>query len=216
MNVETMRAFTGTAVTKEQLVASLEAHAKADSFRQHYGYWRDGKGCAVGCSLRDFEANEADHSAYEKLFGIPRILARLEDGIFEGLPADKAREWPLRFANAVPVGADLSLVWPRFAHWLLVDKEHGVVRFAKEKSKLAIEAVAALYAGVIAGEKVEKEEFRAAAAYAAAYADACADAYADAAAFSARKRAREDVCVAQADKLIELIEACPAAEPAAA
>lgn len=95
-----MLAFTDTAVTKIQLVESLERHAAVDAFIKGQ-YWSDGKGCAVGCSLHDFHAEPGDHAAYEPLFGIPQVLARLEDGIFEGLPIDAAKEWPLRFARAI-------------------------------------------------------------------------------------------------------------------
>lgn len=138
-----MRAFIDTEVSKDQLIASIEAHHAADRIVQGR-YWEDGRGCAVGCSLVDFKANPSDHAAYERLFGIPRVLARLEDGIFERLPKEAALEWPLRFTRAVREGSDLSLVWPKFAVWLLVDKDHGVVQFANETGKIAIEAVAHL------------------------------------------------------------------------
>jgi hypothetical protein len=161
------------------------------------------------------------------------VLARLEDGIFERLPPAEARGWPLRFTRAIREGADLSLVWPRFAVFLLVDKEYGVVQFVNEKNRLVVEAVAALYSRQIAGETVDREEFRQAAdaaaaaayaayaAYAAAYAyaaaaaaDADAAAYAaDAAAyaaddrFHARKGGRKAAVRAQANHLIALLEA---------
>src|SRR5581483_1084383 len=90
--------------------------------------------------------------------------------------------WPTRFLKAIPVGADLSLVWPQFAVWLLIDEKHGVIRFAGERSDVrqAIERTAALWQRVIDGESVEslKVEFNAAAAAAA---DASARAAADAA-----------------------------------
>lgn len=95
-----MLAFTQPAlVSKDELIASLEAHRAADRFAQGR-YWEEGRGCAVGCSLVDFGVKPSDHGQYEPLFGIPRILARLEDGIFEGLPIDRAKEWPLRFDAA--------------------------------------------------------------------------------------------------------------------
>jgi len=194
-----MLAFENTVATKDQLIANLEAHAAADHFVKGR-YWENGKGCAVGCSLIDFGGRPDNHGDYERLFGIPRILARLEDGIFEGLPIEDAKTWPLRFARAIRPGADLSLVWPKFAVWLLVDKDHGVVKFAKENGRLAIEAVAALYARVIAGETVTREEFSkaAAAAYAAAYAYAAAAADAAAAAAAYADAAYADAAAAYA------------------
>ena len=197
-----MRAFENTVATKEQLGANLQAHFAADHFRQGR-YWEGGKGCAVGCSLVDFGGKPDNHADYERLFGIPRVLARLEDGIFEGLPIEDAKTWPLRFVDAIRPGADLSMVWPRFAVWLLVDNEHGVVKFASEKSKIAIEAVADLYSRQIAGETVTRDQFDqaaryAAAAYAAAYAaaDAADAAYAYAAADAAAAYAAADAAAA--------------------
>ncbi len=223
-----MLTFTDTPVTKSQLVNALEAHQKADRIVQGH-YWKgngEGSGCAVGCSLHDFGENTSDHSAYERLFGIPRILARLENGIFEGLAVEDAKAWPLRFANAVPEGKDLSLIWPKFAVWLLADAEHGIIRFAKtERSKKATQAVADAYARVAAGGEIKSEDWRGmrAAAYAVdAYADVAAaaayavysvDAYASAslaaayAVYSVDAYAQIKTRKAQADKLIELLEA---------
>ena len=74
--------------------------------------------------------------------GIPRILARLEDRIFEGLPNDKAKTFPIEFLSAIPVGVDLSNVWRQLMSWILTDEIHGVIKFAKtEKSKKAIQDV---------------------------------------------------------------------------
>ena len=215
-----MLAFTNTKVTKIELIASLERHAAADAFVKGY-YWQDGKGCAVGCSLHDFHAMPGDHAAYEPLFGIPQVLARLEDGIFEGLPTDLAKEWPLRFAHAVRPGADLSGVWPRFAVWLLVDPEHGVLRHAQAAAtRKVIQDVADGYSAGIDGRPLTRDEWiglRRAAAAAAAYAAAtyAAATYAAAAAYAAAAdatyadaAARQKDRIAQADKLIELIEAC--------
>ena len=98
-------AWHGNPELKEVAIAKMRAHRDADELVQGYGYWEDGKGCAVGCLI---ESN--DHMKYEKVFGIPVILAYLEDRIFEGLPKKLAREWPERFLNAIPVGVDLSLV----------------------------------------------------------------------------------------------------------
>ena len=123
--------------------------------------------------------------------GIPRLLARLEDGIFEGLPFEVAKEWPEKFLEAINVGADLSDVWPKFAVWLLTDKDHGVIKFSKnDMQRNAIQTISDLYKRY---KEVTKKEWQYAAAAAAAYAnaayvaaDAAADAaYADAATYAA-------------------------------
>lgn len=137
--------------------------------------------------------------------GIPRVLARLEDGIFEGLPNEVAKDFPLRFLNAVKVGSDLSLVAPKFMHWMLVDPEHGIIKFAKnDDRKQKIQDVADLYQRIINGEKIDLNN--AVAMRRAAYAADAADA-AYAASAASYWKSREKARVIQADKLIELIEA---------
>jgi hypothetical protein len=81
-------------------------------------------------------------------------LERLEDRLFEGMSAAARREWPVRFAEAVPVGADLSGVWDRFALRLLSDPERGVAVNARPHVRAAVERVGALYARQVAGETI--------------------------------------------------------------
>ena len=115
-----MQAFVQTPVSKEQLLASLHQHQRADSFRKGV-YWdpKERRGCAIGCSVMDFSTSGDaiysasgdviySHTRYESLFGIPAQLAMLEDTIFEEMnPADIGR-WPLEFIEAIPEGKDLS------------------------------------------------------------------------------------------------------------
>jgi hypothetical protein len=187
-----MQAYHADTELKNRFVTLLEGHAAADRIVQGR-YWERGRGCAVGCSIESMrqisgrkDLAHDDHAVYEEMIGVPRILARLEDGIFEGLPSEEAQSWPIRFASAIRPGADLSLVWSRFAVWLLVDPEAGVIRFARTvKQREAIQHVADLYQRQIGGEAIATSEWRAyaAAAYdAAAYAAATTDAAYDAAA----------------------------------
>ena len=101
---------------KDAILIQINAHAALDELVKGQ-YWEDGKGCAVGCTI-----HSGDHKEYETRFGIPQILAHLEDRIFEGLPNDKAKEWPRRFMEAIRPGTDLSRVGWGFLHWLLTDK----------------------------------------------------------------------------------------------
>ena len=216
-----MLAFTETEVSKDQLIASLTAHAEADRFIKGT-YWQNGKGCAVGCSLRDFRPKETgNHGLYEPLFGIPRILARLEDGIFENLPDNLSKKWPLRFANAVKPGSDLSMVWPKFMLWLL--RDHLPKFAAKDERALkAVNTVGDLYEAWVGGNKPSAKDFEAAAdaayaAYAAAAyaADAAyADAYAAADAAGAAADAA-DAADAYADAAGAAADAADAAGAAA-
>ena len=204
-----MRAFHNTPVKKRELIASLKAHAAADRLVKGR-YWGDGKGCAVGCSIHDFKPGyENSYIAYEELFNIPAQVAALEDGLFEALPDELAMRWPLRFTRAVRVGANLSMVWPRFAVWMLTDPAEGVIRFAATvTSRAAIKNVSVLYQRRIAGDEPSKEEWDASAAWAASAASAARD---SSAAWAARAAwaawaARDAWTERQSDKLIELIE----------
>jgi len=124
-----MIAYHGDPKVKWDLLDQLTAHAKADEIVRGYGYWQDGKGCAVGCTI-----HSANHKEYETKLGIPQVIARLEDLIFEGLPSVRARVWPIQFAAAIRPGADLSRVVWHFLHWILTDSsvnpgiDHPLVR----------------------------------------------------------------------------------------
>jgi hypothetical protein len=154
-----MYAFRNTSVTKEALLIQLRAHYAADEIIKGH-YWENGTGCAVGCAVH---TSDDPHAEYEPRFGIPQMLAQLEDGIFESLPNGRAKEWPIQFIEAIPVGADLSQVGSQFLHWLLVDPEDGIIKFADERGKVAIQAVADLYARQLQGETISIEDWNAAA-----------------------------------------------------
>lgn len=106
---------------KQGVLTQLHAHAAADEIVKGV-YWEDGKGCAVGCTV-----HSNNHAEYETAFGIPTALAHLEDAIFEGLPNAAAKEWPMRFMRAVPVGRDLGRVQWFFLSWLLTDRAVGTL-----------------------------------------------------------------------------------------
>ncbi len=179
----TVKAFHGKEETKAFYLDRVRAHAKADQLVKGT-YWANGKGCAVGCTI-----HSGNHYDYETELGIPRSIARLEDGIFEGLPNDLAMTWPDRFLSAIKVGADLSLVTPTLMLWILADPDCGVIRHAKnKKTKSAIQTVIELYERKLRGNEPTREEWhkaRSAAAYAAADSAAyAAYAYADSAAYA--------------------------------
>jgi hypothetical protein len=217
MKITPMSAFLGKQETKDFYIARVRAHREADQLVKGF-YWERGKGCAVGCTV-----HSGNHAAYETELGIPRILAKLEDGIFEALSNGEAMAWPEKFLSAIPVGADLSLVWPRFAVWMLVDPTWGVLQFAKsERSKKSIQDVADGYYKALVGKpEPDWRTLRAAAAaaayaaaaaayaadaaYAAAYAAAAAAYAADAAAAYAADAARSKWRSAQAGELLELL-----------
>ena len=198
----TMISFHGDINIKEQLIKNLEQHMACDALVQHHAYWSNGKGCAVGCSIVDFGGKPGDHKEYERLFGIPQVLAHLEDGIFEGLAPENSKSWPIDFIKSIPVGKDLSTVWPRFSAWLLVDPEHGVINYAiTGEQRDAIKKVVELYKrdNVTKGEWREARNTAAAAAAAAADAASAAAAAAAAAAAYAAAAAAAYAAAAAAD-----------------
>jgi hypothetical protein len=182
-------AFHNDPAIKAKYLARVRQHREADHLIKGTG-WEYGKGCAIGCTLEAY-----DHSRYPIELGIPEIIARLEDRIFEGLPNEKAMAWPERVLEAIRPGADLNGIWPKFAVWLMVDERHGVIRFAgdREGVRAAILGVADLY------KSGWPTAPRAAAAAHAAYAAYAAAAYA-----AAGARATYE---AMADKLIKLLAA---------
>ncbi len=204
-----MQAFHNDVAVKEKYLSRVQDHADADEIVKGQ-YWENGKGCAIGCTIHG-----ASHTAYEKELGIPRIIARLEDGIFEGLPNAEAKKFPKQFLEAIPVGANLSWVWPKFAVWMLVDPDCGVIRFARtNEQREAISKVAELYQRQIAGKKIALGDWRAA----RAYADAAYAAYADAAnaAVYAAYAAYADAANAAAYAAYAAVEAAADAANAAA
>lgn len=93
------------------------------------------------------------HSMRALDFGIPHVLQALMGKIGAVGPAE--------FIEAIPVGADLSMVWPRFALWLLADPANGAIQFASyDRSRSAVHSVVSLYALWIAGEKPDVKKWK--------------------------------------------------------
>lgn len=215
-----MLAFHSDVNLKEMKLAQVRAHEAADEIVKGK-YWERGKGCAVGCTIHG-----SNHAAYETEMGIPRMLARLEDCIFEGMSNEAAKRFPARFIAAIQPGADLSLVGWQFLHWLIVDVTE---RYGNEKTRPGVAAAIEVLRKKAAGEPVNASEACDArrqaeaareAAWAAARAAEAAEAAAEAAwaAEAAREAAREAEAEAydrQAEKLLELLAAAPVASIAA-
>jgi hypothetical protein len=114
-----MLSFHSDPSIKLNYLARLAGHADADEIVKGR-YWENGKGCAVGCTIH----GDA-HESFERELGVPRMLAWLEDVIFEGLPNRLAKTWPERFLSSIAPGRDLSSVGWRFLHWLLTESKLG-------------------------------------------------------------------------------------------
>lgn len=215
---------------KKLYLERVLAHQNADEIIKGQ-YWENGKGCAVGCTIYG-----DDHARYETELGIPSILARLEDRIFEGLSLELAKTWPARFLEAINVGANLSLIWDKFVSRILTDPVGGAIQYAKTEEQLKIiQRVSDLYEARIAGLDVDTQEFKdaglaahslARAAYVADNYDVAAFALADATAYArasdyvvcrnvayyfagayASQTSRERAYVFQSELLLELLRA---------
>ena len=185
-------AYHGKPAVKTAILAQLARHREADELVKGK-YWQGGKGCAVGCTI-----HSDDHAEYEPRFGIPQMLARLEDAIFEGLPNGQAKAWPERFMGAIKPGADLNCVGWQFLHWLLTDDainpgiNHPLVRDA-------IRQCADVLVPLTKGEPVDESAAWSAESGASAESAESAARSAESAAWSK-----------MADRLLELIEAAGA------
>jgi len=194
-----MKAFHNDAKLKSDLLVEITKHEQADAIiKGSYGSKGENgifKGCAVGCSIESYNKlkglglSTTDHSVYESEFGIPRVLAHLEDGFFEGMSETDGKTWPRQFIEAVPVGADLSLVWPKFAVWMLTDTENGVIRHVENTNvRKTIQDISDTYVRVIQGEEVTVKEWlekrAASATYAAASYATTAASYATTASYA--------------------------------
>ena len=144
----------------EKFAALTRQHAEADLLVQGYYYDKDtGKACFIGCFAH---GNRPEVLAEE--FGIPVMLTRIAEQIFEALPKDEARAFFLAIPGAIGSdGKDLSRVgWAFMADTLrAMPPQEGAVK----------QAVADVIAGldrIAAGEEwLSAEEAKAAAAAAA-------------------------------------------------
>ena len=202
-----MLAYHNDPSIKAEILAELAAHRAADSLVQGYGYWKDGKGCAVGCTLKS-----GKHIEYETRFGIPIALARLEDVIFEGLPVVEAKAWPEAFMEAVQAGSDLSRVSWAFLHWILTDKavnpgiDHPLVRDAVRASANLMADLAAGKTVLASAESAASAAWSAASAASAAWSAESAESAARSAE-SAESAERSAAYVLMSKKLLALLRA---------
>ena len=144
-----MRAYSNPNLTKDIFTREIRAHQAADNYIQGT-YWNDrtSRGCAIGCAVETINRclgvsyEPGDHQAIADTLDVAVELLHVHDAIFEGLPKAAALDWPLRFAEAISVGADTSAVWPRFAAWVLRAIVLPTVPPAEHATRAAIERVA--------------------------------------------------------------------------
>jgi hypothetical protein len=134
-----LSAFHGDQAIKDKYIARVAAHRAADNLIRGSG-WDGHKGCAVGCTLEDY-----NHAKYETELGIPEWLARVEDNIFEGAEQEYAMDWPGKFLAAIRPGADLESVKAPFLIFVLESTLGNFDHQAFPDCKEAIDGVIALW-----------------------------------------------------------------------
>jgi hypothetical protein len=158
-----LKAFHGDKSLKSDLVKEIKWHKEQDKIIQGT-YETNGKYCAVGCSIHSLNVKKGtsfnchDHTIYETQLGIPESLARLEDIIFEGLTKEKCAEFPLKFIQAIPVGANLAMVAPKFIIFVLND----CLKNAEPDGVKAITTAIKLWSSVVAGKNPKPASWSAA------------------------------------------------------
>jgi hypothetical protein len=230
----TLIAWNNDPALKDAMLRELRWHQEQDKIRpESYGDMSEAdgfSGCAVGCSIHSLARIKgitlptSTHALYEE-FGVPEVLAHLEDGIFEGLPKERQQTWPIEFAEAIPVGADLSMVHVHFLYWILSQEFHIDMSASYAAEVVAaIEGVRKLYEDwILTGERPAESAARSAARSARSAARSARSAARSArsaarsawsAARSAWSAARSAAHTSQADTLLELMKAAPIKEEA--
>ena len=103
-----MLSFNSNPMVKQQRLANLR-----EQRRNGYITQKGGDSPYYG-RASTYTVHHLAHSTYELELQIPRVLAQIEDHIFEYLPASRAETFPERFVEATPVGKDLSMVFAKF------------------------------------------------------------------------------------------------------
>ena len=156
--MKNLTAFHGSQEVKDKYITRMKQHMAQDQLLQGIGFDKETKkGCAVGCTL-----DEYNHEAYVTELGVPIALAYVEDNIFEKLPTEESKTFPLEFLEAIPVGADLDKVYPLFFAWQMIDKKWGIINVLKnEEDKAAIQNLGDLYERLGTGQ-ITFSEFKSA------------------------------------------------------
>ena len=161
-SMKSMKSFHNNQTVKDKFTTRVKEHQEADEIVQDYGFWEDGKGCAVGCTL---EKSNSPHGQYPVELGLPEWLAHLEGHIFETLPVDAARQFPLDFLEAIPLGipeSSFSLLRDRFQiFWLKRQKTQIDLKKYGDVGQL-IDTVTELLELAISGNEPESAAWSAA------------------------------------------------------
>ena len=183
-----MSTFNNDPSLKADLIRQLKHHQELDAFVR--GKWLTGdtisgngrRGCFYGCTM---QTEHNPREAFSEKYHMDLMYVYLTERIFEGLPDNEYKTYPVRSIECVPVGFDFNKIKSPFFHALLMDKEHGVINFynGNKPAEAAIRQVAELF--TVDFDKIDKK-----AAWDAAYsARTAAEAAAEAAEWAVRAAA---------------------------
>jgi len=193
-----------------ELRQQVAAHVAADSIAQGI-YWDEGskRGCFIGCL-----AHSDDPGINEQTYGLPVIVQRIAEAIFESLPDDEAKAFFAALPDAMGCdGKDLSKVG-----WQFLAAELRALSVQTAEIQVVIDPVIAGMDLLASGQEWADARADAdadaavwAACAAATAADAAADA-ADAAAAAVWAAADAAARRRQRDTLLALISQAPVLE----
>ena len=127
-----MNQTTWNKTTKKKFLAEAKRHRKADRFIQ--GQWieegKDEKGMHRGSFFTCMMQTDEDilSSAVDQM-KLPAWLIHVSEKIFEGLPKEEAKEFPVQLLEAIPVKADMTQVWKDWNYAILMDEERGQYKY---------------------------------------------------------------------------------------
>lgn len=123
-----MLTFHGEPFLRQLRIERAEAHVTCDRLR-HGVYHIKGtnRGCSVGCDAMDILGTAIGdnncHAIVADYYGTASWLEQLRDTLYETLPHDRSLHWPIRLAEAIPVGVCLKPVFHQYFAWLLTLRE---------------------------------------------------------------------------------------------
>jgi hypothetical protein len=180
----------------DKLRSEVAAHVAADSIAQGV-YWDEGskRGCFIGCL-----AHSNDPEINEQTYGLPVMVQRIAESIFEVLPDDEAKAFFAALPHAVSCdGKDLSKAGWQFlaAELRALPAQTAEIQVVVDPVIAGIDLLASDQEWAVADAARAARAARAAARAAAARADWAAAWAADAAA-DAADAARAAACAAAA------------------
>jgi len=163
------RAFYGDEALKKSVIDRVREHAAADRIRAFGNTSPVFDAESGACSLIGAALHGIDLDRYEGTYGIPAHVALLEEFVHtfisEEVTAEDGStyyslrgatgEYPLQWLDAIPPGADLQSVTPRFLHGFLIDLIDAPLPFGgavADDIKPAVRSLAALHAREAAGD----------------------------------------------------------------